>query len=67
MVCGVRRGSTKGRRDHREDDSNHPGELDGGGVLLFSENSLDQFGMTAIAICGLYFNQPTRVFVLEVD
>ncbi len=33
-----------------ERDSDHPGELDGGGVLLFSENSLGRIGMTAIAM-----------------
>jgi len=48
-------------------DSDHPGELDGGGVLLFSENSLGRIGMTAIATQSYFLKLPARVFVFEVD
>jgi hypothetical protein len=41
--------------------------LDGGGVLLFSENSLGRIGMTANATQSYFLNQPARVFVFEVD
>jgi hypothetical protein len=41
--------------------------LDGGGVLLFSENSLVRIGMTARATQSYFFKQPARVFVFEVD
>ena len=40
----------------------HPGELDGGGVLLSSENPLDCTGETAIAE---RLKQPVRVIDLK--
>jgi hypothetical protein len=49
---------------------NHPGELNGGGVLPFSESSPDRIGVTATARQSILLNflkQPARVFDLEVD
>ena len=51
----------------REIDSDHPGELNGGGVLLFSENPLDRIGMTATGPKQSILNQPVRVMDMSLS
>jgi len=54
---GLRSSPSIGGRSARPGELNpdHPGELDGGGVLLFSENSPGRIGMTAIAKQSYFF------------